>query len=277
MPVGPLLMKKLPLWATCGIGGSISIFGVLLSSLVKKYVAFLCFYPTFFGFGIGIGYMAPIIAGWEHFPDRKGMVSGLTILGFGFGSFIFGFVSLAIANPNNEEADLDTEGGSIFSPNRPEADKAPVMLQVNCAIWFCLMMIALPFLKRRKQIQPASQDAVNEQPEVEGEQQEVQVEQQREEQVAPAPIKIDPTFKEILRDIRTYQIWGLIICSSLYPLYIASNFKSYGETGIDDDQFITIVGAVGAVFNGLSRGIWSTIQDKVGFKWVYFILLCVQV
>ena len=45
--------------------------------------------------------MAPVFAAWLHFPDRKGFVSGVIMSGFGFGVFIYNFVSQAIANPGN--------------------------------------------------------------------------------------------------------------------------------------------------------------------------------
>ncbi|CDW85525.1 UNKNOWN [Stylonychia lemnae] len=46
-------------------------------------------------------YMAPIFAAWMHFPDRKGLVSGVILAGFGLGVFIYNIVSNKIANPQN--------------------------------------------------------------------------------------------------------------------------------------------------------------------------------
>ena len=45
------------------------------------------------------------MCGWEWFPDNKGLVSGLVVGGYGFGAFIFGFVSTHIANPDNHKPD----------------------------------------------------------------------------------------------------------------------------------------------------------------------------
>ena len=45
--------------------------------------------------------MAPLFAGWLHFPDRKGLVSGIIMSGFGMGVFIYSIVSNRIANPYN--------------------------------------------------------------------------------------------------------------------------------------------------------------------------------
>lgn len=46
-------------------------------------------------------YWTPILCGYEWYPKRKGMVSGIIIGAFGFGAFIFGFLTTHIVNPNN--------------------------------------------------------------------------------------------------------------------------------------------------------------------------------
>lgn len=45
------------------------------------------------GAGIGLGYVVPIAVGTRWFPDRKGMITGLAVAGFGFGAM--GWVKLA--------------------------------------------------------------------------------------------------------------------------------------------------------------------------------------
>ena len=62
-----------------------------------------------------VGYVVPLIVGWEYFPKRRGMVSGIIVGGFGFGSFLFGFVATYLVNPENLKPDLEVEGGFIFS------------------------------------------------------------------------------------------------------------------------------------------------------------------
>jgi MFS transporter, OFA family, oxalate/formate antiporter len=45
------------------------------------------------GAGIGVGYVVPITVGMRWFPDRKGMVTGVAVAGFGFGAL--GWIKLA--------------------------------------------------------------------------------------------------------------------------------------------------------------------------------------
>ena len=44
-------------------------------------------------------YFVALICAWEWYPDRKGLVTGLTLGGYGFGSFIFAQISTKLVNP----------------------------------------------------------------------------------------------------------------------------------------------------------------------------------
>ena len=150
LPIAPFLLLYLPIWAWWLIGGVIAIGSVFASSFVTSFPLFVILYGFFFGVGIGFSYMWPIIAGWEYFPTKKGLVSGIVVCGYGFGSFIFGFISLAIANPDGESATLQVAGGKIFEPDNPISSNAPKMIRYNWLFWAILLLIALPFLRRKK-------------------------------------------------------------------------------------------------------------------------------
>lgn len=128
---GPFLLRYLPPYFVMAFGSSIALGGLFASSYVTSLPAFAVLYGVFYGFGLGICYLVPLICAWEHFPNRKGLISGIIIGGFGFGAFFFGFISFALANPNNEDPDLVVDGGKIFSPDRPEAHSAPRMIRIN--------------------------------------------------------------------------------------------------------------------------------------------------
>ena len=66
---------------------------VLIASFVKTWWLFFIFYGVLFPIGIGINYWPPIIAAWEWFPESKGLITGLVLGSFGFGSFIFNFIT----------------------------------------------------------------------------------------------------------------------------------------------------------------------------------------
>ena len=67
------------------------IFG---SSYVTSFWPFFILYSGGFGIFNGISYGIPIYNSWKHFPDHKGLVTGIVLCGFGFGSFVFGNLKL---------------------------------------------------------------------------------------------------------------------------------------------------------------------------------------
>ena len=80
------------------------ILGAGLGIYFQSLTLFFLSYGVLGGIGLGIGYMAPISTLVKWFPDRKGLATGLAIMGFGFSALLFGplmqrlFESVGVAN-----------------------------------------------------------------------------------------------------------------------------------------------------------------------------------
>ena len=81
------------------MGGAVSLTGVFCSSYAQDLEWYLFFYCVMNGLGCGMCYFVALICAWEWYPDRKGLVTGLTLGGYGFGSFIFAQISTKLVNP----------------------------------------------------------------------------------------------------------------------------------------------------------------------------------
>ena len=46
------------------------------------------------GIGCGLGYIAPVSTLVKWFPDRRGMATGMAIMGFGGGAFLAGYLNV---------------------------------------------------------------------------------------------------------------------------------------------------------------------------------------
>lgn len=78
--------------------------GVFLASFAKNLYVFILLYSLVVGFGTGVAYTAPMVAGWKWFPQSKGAVSGSVLLGFGAGGFFFNLIGTRIINPDGLQA-----------------------------------------------------------------------------------------------------------------------------------------------------------------------------
>lgn len=81
--VGPRLTMFV---AACCFGGGflISAVGVALHQIWLLYLG----YGVIGGIGLGLGYVSPVSTLIKWFPDRRGMATGLAIMGFGGGAMI---------------------------------------------------------------------------------------------------------------------------------------------------------------------------------------------
>jgi OFA family oxalate/formate antiporter-like MFS transporter len=69
-----------------GLGTIGSGLAIMMESKMLLYF----FYGVLGGCGLGIGYIAPVSTLVKWFPDKRGMATGLAIMGFGFASAIWG-------------------------------------------------------------------------------------------------------------------------------------------------------------------------------------------
>jgi OFA family oxalate/formate antiporter-like MFS transporter len=86
--IGPTVVARL--------GGVVLGIGYILGGLASQslqgdnaFYALLVTIGIIGGAGIGLAYVVPIAVGVKWFPDKKGMITGLAVAGFGFGALIW--------------------------------------------------------------------------------------------------------------------------------------------------------------------------------------------
>ena len=72
------------------VGGIVVGAGYMLASLSTDNIVLMYLsYGVVGGIGLGLGYVCPLAAAVKWFPDKKGLVSGIAVAGFGAGAFVF--------------------------------------------------------------------------------------------------------------------------------------------------------------------------------------------
>src|SRR5512147_1947232 len=77
------------------------------------------------GIGCGLGYISPVSTLVKWFPDRRGMATGMAIMGFGGGAFLAGFLNVYL---------MDRIG-------------VPAAVMTLAAIYFVVMMVGARILR----------------------------------------------------------------------------------------------------------------------------------
>lgn len=67
---------------------SIGLFGSALAVYLESIWLFYLFFGVISGIGLGLGYISPVSTLVKWFPDRRGLATGLAIMGFGFGGLV---------------------------------------------------------------------------------------------------------------------------------------------------------------------------------------------
>jgi OFA family oxalate/formate antiporter-like MFS transporter len=73
------------------VGGFLLALGCLIAGLMHETVEGLVIgYGLVAGVGVGFAYVTPIAMCVKWFPDKRGMIVGLAVMGFGLGPLVFG-------------------------------------------------------------------------------------------------------------------------------------------------------------------------------------------
>jgi MFS family permease len=242
--VGPWA-KKEPKKATM-LGGLVLGLGYVLGGFLGSsfVMQFICI-GIIGGAGIGIAYVVPIAVGLKWFPDKKGMIAGLGVAGFGFGATIW--VKLA---------------GSWFGGllNTTNVFGLPGVQSVFVIYGVIFAVIVLVGSMVMVDPPPGYKPVGWEPPSA----------------ISGKPGTIDMISSEMLRTPQYFMLLFMFIGSGLAGLMVIYCIRLFGidalqasgaaATAADAATTAGTAMAFYAIFNGLGRIIWGTVSDKIGRK-----------
>ncbi|GMH71860.1 hypothetical protein TL16_g05766 [Triparma laevis f. inornata] len=235
MPIGAKLNKKLGPRITTLIGCILMVLGTYLASYQTRLMPFMMFYSVLSGLGVGMGYSTPMIAGWSWFPERKGLINGLTLFGFGFGAFIFNKVGTGLA-----------QSGMAWG----------LMIRKISYMYAAVSFFGSMLIKANP---PVEECEVNEDLAV--------ATRAGDEEFCEVP---SATFKQAITSKRFAILWLIGLMAFTPGLTILGIYKRFGmanpAAAIANDGLLSTIGGLGAITSGLGRIFWGDIVDRVGFQ-----------
>ncbi|CAH8585050.1 unnamed protein product [Schistosoma turkestanicum] len=253
MPIGGALYRKLGIRAVVVISSLIHSGGIALSYYTLKlgFIPLLITYGILQGFGFGFGYSATIAASVAWFQNHRGLIVGLIVGGFGAGSIIFTPVQTMFINPNNVKIDNKTKRFEDVDL----INRVPSVFLLIGGILLVIQLIGLYLIRDKQEkatiVLLTKHDF-----------------QCSDKLYEPPPVKdlVNLRPLELLKQKEFYFLWIVIFCAGVPLTSLATLFKLFGKTHINDDRFLAIMGVVASVFNAVGRGFWGTISDRISFK-----------
>ncbi|XP_066267714.1 uncharacterized MFS-type transporter YhjX-like [Branchiostoma lanceolatum] len=276
MFVGGYISRRIgPRW-TALLGGWFMSAGVTLTyfTVTHSFYAILMTYGLMFGLGIGIAYAPPLACAMKWMPERKGLVNGLVLAGFGGGSFIFDQVQTAYLNPNNLSPDLEDpdDPSSKYFDDKEILDKIPVCFLLLGGSYAAIqllgaLMIADP--PEKLQADPEEKAPLAQSP---GGtlSDDLDIQEDSDSLHKQFPAKPTETKSlspgQMLKTREFYMLWFMFFMNGNAVVFISTLWKAFGQTKIEDDHFLALVGAFSAILNALGRPFWGWLADRYSFK-----------
>jgi MFS family permease len=204
------------------------------------------------GAGIGLAYVVPIAVCVKWFPDKKGLITGLAVAGFGFGATIW--VKLA---------------GSWFGGllNTTSVFGLPGVQSVFVIYGFALA--ALILLGSMVMVNPPADylpsgwtPPVTENNDHEG--------------------AVEFRARDMLRTPQFYMLWSVFMFASIAGLMVIYCIKLFGIDALEHHGVAGAGAITGtamawyAIFNGVGRIAWGSISDRIGRKTTITLMAVLQ-
>ena len=252
---GILVDKKGPRFVAA-IGGILFGLGTLLAGYAAQagnvYLMYLGF-GLIAGLGNGFGYVTPIATLIRWFPDKRGLVTGLAVMGFGLGAFFIGKLAPGMISSFSVSAD------------KPDAQGVATTFYILGAIFLVLVTASAMLFKNP----PAGWLPAG------------------FTQSAKTTSAADSfNLGGALRTPQWWMLWGMLFLNVTAGLGLLSQLSPMAQDvvgkrdGITDVALLAAAGgtilAIASIFNGLGRLFWASVSDKIGRKAVFVVMFVTQ-
>ncbi len=265
--VGPRMVTVVGV-ALWGLGNLLAGLGTSAFGPAWLYIT----YGVIGGLGGGMAYITPIATVTKWFPDRRGLASGLVVMGFGLGAFFYNQIvaripSFAAAASHAAgyiaARDAAAKAGTVFDP--ASLGIAATVTSANGAAVFSvftvsgIVFIVLGCLCASLLSNPPAGFSVP------------------GATAAAAHSGRDFLPSEVLATHQFYLLWlmlflnvtaGILIISNAVPIYSDLTGASAALAG-------TVYGFL-AIFNGLGRFFWGAVSDRIGRNVTYVLIFTIQ-
>jgi MFS family permease len=215
------------------------------------------------GLGLGLAYVTPVAAVTKWFPERRGLGSGMVVMGFGLGAFVYNNVMKAIP----AFTAVSREAGQVIAARAGGAQGAlpagAVEVIMRTFVWSGVVYAVLGGLCASLVRNPPAAAA----PATPG-----------AAVTPPADADREVTPSQALRTPQFWALWAMLFLNVTAGILFISNAVPIMRelTGASPGTAVAVYGFI-ALFNGLGRFVWGAISDRIGRNLAYVAIYGTQV
>ena len=236
--------------------------GCVLAGLGTPYFGVKWLYLTYGvvgGFGVGMAYIAPVAVVTKWFPGRRGLGSGMVLMGFGLGAFFYNLVVKSI--PSFDAAAVAADEYAAAARLDAQAATLPlhhVQAVMNVLIGSGLVFLvvggACAFFLCNPACDPASPSAA-----------------------VPEAEQYSHTTREMLRTPQFYLLWSMLFLNVTAGILVIANAVPIMQelTGLGPKTVAAAYGGV-ALANAIGRFFWGAVSDRIGRKLAFLAIFALQ-
>ncbi len=269
----PVAMTGVILW---GVANILAGLGTRQLGAPWIYVT----YGVLGGLGLGMGYVTPVAAVTKWFPDKRGLGSGMVVMGFGLGAFIYNnllksipaFAATAAEAGKVIAARAAGTAGATLSPGA-------VGTIMSTFIWSGVVFAVLGGICASFLRNPAAAAAPAAAPRaVSAATPAATPMTVGAARAAAAAAQHDYPPSEAMRTPQFWALWGMLFLNVTAGILFISNAVPIMRelTGAAPATALAAYGFI-AVFNGLGRFFWGAVSDRIGRNWAYLLIYGTQV
>ncbi len=262
--VGGILLPKVGPRKLAKFGGFLFGLGYLTAALALKYQSAPLLFITYGvigGCGLGTGYVTPVATVAKWFPDKKGLVTGMVVMGFGLGALFMSKIFAPML--------LDYFN---FAGAADATAQQAILVKLFLALGAIFLLITIPIGSQIVN-PPAGFVPEGYAPPVVS---------------AAASAAADAvTAKDGILSGRFFVIWLIFFCNIAAGIAIIGfqsplfqDLWAKLDPGLDKMTLAAYGGtliAVTSIFNGLGRFFWGGMSDKIGRTQTFRIMLGSQI
>ncbi|CAH1782091.1 unnamed protein product [Owenia fusiformis] len=290
MFLGGVFAKKIGPRLTTLLGAWIMSLGTLLTyfTIKSSFYVLLLTYGVMYGGGTGIAYANPLACGMKWLPNNKGLVNGIIVAGFGAGAFIFDQVQTAFINPGNLKPNITMYSNNEKYFGQPVVlDNIPPVFLLLGAIYAVMQLLGILLIAEPPKIQDENQKLLSSSKDdddncshdntyditkqASSDEENHSIRADWETHITEIP-SVHP--RDVLKTRHFWTLWATFLVNGQGIVFFSSLYKAYGQTFIADDQFLALVGAFAAIFNGFGRIFWGHFADRFSYKSAMLIQTC---